>query len=164
MGKSLAYAAVVIVLGAVLLIAWNMTLGHRGEVERALFGDDSSLESALDRADESGRPVFVLVEALWCPNCAVLKKNGLANKDSIQAIVENTEAARLDLTQRELQFDDTAMLDRLDVSVVPTMVLLDSGREVSRLVGVQDSETIVRWIESRGKADVSESDKQTSVR
>lgn len=70
--------------------------------------------------------------ATWCQPCKMLAKN--------------LETAQLDIPVEYVDIDSNATLtDDYGIRGVPTLVLLDDGKEVSRLVGVKTADELKAW-------------------
>ena len=73
-------------------------------------------------------------KAVWCGPCK-----------SLSNIMEGTDFG-VKVTEVDID-EDMATAQKYAVRGVPTMVLLDEGKEVSRLVGVHQLDKIQKWIE-----------------
>lgn len=70
--------------------------------------------------------------ATWCQPCKMLAKN--------------LETAQLDIPVEYVDIDSNVTLtDDYGIRGVPTLVLLDDGKEVSRLVGVKTADELKAW-------------------
>ena len=70
--------------------------------------------------------------ATWCQPCKMLAKN--------------LETAQLEIPVEYVDIDSNVTLtDDYGIRGVPTLVLLDDGKEVSRLVGVKTADELKAW-------------------
>ena len=70
--------------------------------------------------------------ATWCQPCKMLAKN--------------LETAQLNIPVEYVDIDSNVTLtDDYGIRGVPTLVLLDDGKEVSRLVGVKTADELKAW-------------------
>lgn len=61
-------------------------------------------------------------------------------------LAKNLETAQLDIPVEYVDIDSNVTLtDDYGVRGVPTLVLLDDGKEVSRLVGVKTADELKAW-------------------
>lgn len=61
-------------------------------------------------------------------------------------LAKNLETAQLDIPVEYVDIDSNATLtDDYGIRGVPTLVLLDDGKEVSRLVGVKTADELKAW-------------------
>lgn len=105
-----------------------------------------SMAQATAAAVASGKPVLAFATASWCGPCQRLKESTLTDPRVIEWIRAETEPAYIDVDEREQ--DAT----RLNVSSVPTLVVLRAGREVARISGVLSPNEFLDW----GKAVLRE--------
>jgi thiol:disulfide interchange protein DsbD len=145
----------------VLIVAAGLILGFRGAVRTpalrwaraiagiavAVYGASTMLvaetaagivwvdfsEQALADARESGRPVLIDFQALWCLPCREMEQTTFKDPAVVEAAKAFT-ALKADVTEES---DATAaLMSRFNVPGVPTYVLLDArGEERRRLVG-----------------------------
>lgn len=74
--------------------------------------------------------------ATWCQPCKMLAKN--------------LETAQLDIPVEYVDIDSNVTLtDDYGIRGVPTLVLLDDGKEVSRLVGVKTADELKAWANAK---------------
>ena len=70
--------------------------------------------------------------ATWCQPCKILAKN--------------LEAAKLEIPVEYIDVDSNVSLtDEYGIRGVPTLVLLDGGKEIARSVGAKTTEELKQW-------------------
>lgn len=140
-------------LGLLVIVVLAMAVlrsqfGGAAETPQA-FADHTPLPVAMERAEQTGRPVLALVTADWCGPCQTLKRNGLADRTVAEWIETNAVAAYVDATNP----DDPAAQQAqrlLAIEAYPTLILLQDGREVSRRVGVLSATALIDWLRADG--------------
>ncbi len=92
------------------------------------------LDAGVDAAEASGKPIFVLFTADWCPPCRELKRDVLSDPDVDAFLSENYVRVKIDLSDRGGPNARTA--SEYGVSGIPTMILYnDDGVEIDRVTG-----------------------------
>ncbi len=92
------------------------------------------LDAGLDASEASGKPMFVLYTADWCPPCRELKRDVLSDPDVDAFLSENYVRVKIDLSDRRGPNVRTA--GENGVTGIPTMILYDyDGVEIDRVVG-----------------------------
>ncbi len=92
------------------------------------------LGAGLDAAEASGKPVFVLFTADWCPPCRELKRDVLSDPDVEAFLSENYVRVKIDLSDRGGPNARTASEN--GVRGIPTRILYDDdGVEIDRVTG-----------------------------
>jgi thiol:disulfide interchange protein len=142
---------------AVVAIAWIALAARSCSAPRVPGFIDArlTLDEAQLRSRESGKPVFVLVAADWCPFCSSLKAGALADGRVASWLKENTEPVYVDVTRYKPQDPQAVeIFNRLNVDSIPAMILLRSGKQVGHIEGDIPADDVLRWLEkSRGPAN-----------
>ncbi|MFA6045103.1 MAG: thioredoxin family protein [Phycisphaerales bacterium] len=105
------------------------------------FSQHPTLINASTAARQSGKPVLALAAADWCSTCRAFKAGALRDPGVDTWISQNTHAAYLDFTNSP---GEDGL--KLNISAVPTLVLLRDGKEVGRLVGDVDTKALLAWL------------------
>lgn len=92
------------------------------------------LDAGVDAADASGKPMFVLYTADWCPPCRELKRNVLSDPHIDAFLRQNYVRVKMDLTNRRGPNARTA--SECGITGIPTVILYDrDGVEIDRVTG-----------------------------
>jgi thioredoxin 2 len=134
----------------------QLVCGHCGQINRlpAGHGADHARCGGCHQALFSGRPVEVdekgferhlansdvpLLVDVWAPWCGPCRA---------MAPMFERAAAQLEPQVRLLKLNsDTApaVSSRLNISAIPTLLLMQRGREIARNAGAMDAQRIVAW-------------------
>ena len=136
-------------VGTYLTVLWLASTVIAGEW--SLIGDVQTAEGwgLIDRPDEppvpAEKPVersryIVYVGATWCGPCQQTKR------DTFPAMVKSgwKIGSEVDSHVRVLDYDADDV-SRYQISVVPTWILMDGGREISRATGFMDPVQVDRF-------------------
>ncbi|KAH8349656.1 hypothetical protein KR084_003744 [Drosophila pseudotakahashii] len=96
-----------------------------------------SAEDFDKKVKNSQQPVIVDFFATWCNPCKLLTPR-------IEGIV-GEQAGNIKLAKVDIDEHSELALD-YDVAAVPVLVVLQNGKEVQRMVGLQDEDKIRAWV------------------
>jgi thiol-disulfide isomerase/thioredoxin len=103
------------------------------------------LGAGIDAAEASGKPMFVLYTADWCPPCRQLFFNDTATTEIYTFLREEYVLVKIDLTSRGGPNARTA--GEYGVTGIPTVILYDrAGLEVDRVTG---GAALAHWIQKQ---------------
>jgi thioredoxin 1 len=142
--------AVLIGLVAFMIIS-RMKSGAKADVS-AVFPKTVSLAQAAGLSAKDGKPVLAFATADWCGPCQNLKKNALSDSEVANWIKTNTHAVYLDGTSGL-----PSEAGSLNIEGFPTLIMLKSGKEVSRTVGVVPKDQLLSWLKSAVAASAASS-------
>jgi thioredoxin 1 len=92
-----------------------------------------------EKVEQAANPVLVDFSATWCPPCKML-----------HPVIERIAlefSGKLDVYGVDTDENPT-LSQRFFISGVPTMIFFKSGKEVRKLVGFRDYDTLKREVES----------------
>ena len=115
------------------------------------FVDKVSLDEALARSEQTGKPVLVMATADWCGPCQSLKRGALSDPEVSAWIGEHAIAVYADFTDGTTEEAQRAGR-LLGIEAYPTLVLLRDGEVVGRRVGVLPADELLGWLRSVGGA------------
>ncbi|KAI8038970.1 thioredoxin, mitochondrial [Drosophila gunungcola] len=96
-----------------------------------------SAEDFDKKVKNSQHPVIVDFFATWCNPCKLLTPR-------IESIV-GEQAGSIKLAKVDIDEHSELALD-YDVAAVPVLLIMQNGKEVQRMVGLQDEDKIRAWI------------------
>ena len=86
-----------------------------------------------DKVDGAAKPVLVDFSAEWCPPCKmlspILERIALEFSDKLMVYGVDTDK-------------DPELSQRFNISGVPTMIFFREGKEIKKLVGFRDFDTL----------------------
>lgn len=108
----------------------------------AMFSDALTLEDALERSAETGKPVFVVATADWCGPCQVYKRGALADEAVALLIGERTIPVYLDVDA------NPEAAEMLGISSIPASFLIRDNEVRARFGGVKSADALTQWIQA----------------
>lgn len=79
---------------------------------------------------------IIVVSAVWCPSCLILKKH----------LKKLKEEQGIDVTYLDYDFDEEEV-KKYDVKdILPVMIITENGKEINRLTGEKSYEEIIEFL------------------
>lgn len=92
-----------------------------------------------DKVEQSQKPVLLDFSAVWCPPCAKLKpvveRIALEFQDKLDVYGVNVD-------------ESPYLSQRFNIVSVPTMIFFRGGKEVKKIIGLKDFDTLKREVEA----------------
>lgn len=139
----LAVLVAVLVVGGV---AFRFAGGGGAAPIPAAFANGMTVEQAISRGTESGKPVLIYATADWCGPCQRFKKGPLSDAKVASFITQNFEAVYLDVDHHP------DLASKLEVETIPAMRVLRPGKPPVKLNEYMEADRLVAWLESTLKA------------
>jgi len=144
-GQDPSAAARWIIIACVVLLGVGVLMRSSGNAGKAsvpaLFEPRVTLAEAEVKSSETGRPVFALVTADWCPPCQSLKRNALADPEVVAWIQSNAHPVYIDVST-----SSTPEADRIEAQFLPTLAMMRDGKVIARTTGVLDSQSLLQFL------------------
>ena len=103
---------------------------------------EMSLTEAQSISKIEGKPILIKFHADWCHNC--VKMDQTPFKDTqVQSVLEKFIPVKIDVDVAS----GITIAQNFNISAIPVVILLDeSGKEISRVVGYQSPKELVRQL------------------
>jgi thioredoxin 2 len=143
------FALLVVILIVTVALA---SRGCGGKRVPAFIDPLVTLDEAITRSGQSGRPVFALVGADWCEPCTSFKHGTLTSSRVVAFLKENTEPVYIDVTRSDRNDADAlAMMSRLGVREIPTVILMRRGQIIGSVIGDVPAGDFLKWLQETVK-------------
>lgn len=120
----------------------------------ALFEQGITIEAAYEQSAQTGKPIFVLATADWCPSCQTLKRGALSDEQLIATFSERTIPVYLDISKSSSPEAEFAA--QLGVTSIPAMFVIADGQIVARTVGARSAGALLDWLDKAQSAAPSD--------
>lgn len=104
------------------------------------FDSGLTIQQAIERSTDSGKPVIVLATADWCGPCQRYKRGPMSDEAVAALIRERFEPVYLDVDEQG------ELAGKLGVESVPAVRVLRPGRPAASLDGYTETESLLRWL------------------
>ena len=116
----------------------------------ALFEQGITIEAAYEQSAQTGKPIFVLATADWCPSCQSLKRGALTDELLVATFTERAIPVYLDVSTTTSPGADFAA--QLGVTSIPAMFVISDGQVVARTVGSRSASYLLDWFDKAQSA------------
>jgi len=141
---------VLIVLG---FVAVMMYLRRPAEVPE-VFDKTLTFQAAMQQSEETGKPIFALVTADWCPPCQHYKRNALSDQTVAKTLRDETVPLYVDAdTNREamLSLAQMGAFGPGQQVALPTTVLVRGSTVVGSAEGVLPTSRVLSLVEAAAR-------------
>ncbi len=102
----------------------------------------TSLDVALEKANSSGKPIFVYLRSKTCGYCKQFESESFKDPRAVNMIRNNFITLSIDV------FDQSKLATDFKAVGTPTMVFLESrGREIDRIIGYVETDIFIKSME-----------------
>ena len=102
---------------------------------------DMKFKDAKAKSIETKKLFIVDATASWCGPCKMMDKTTWIDEDVVSWINEHAIAIQLDVDEEKMG------AKMLKISAMPTIIVFKEGKEFDRVVGYQDSQQILDWLD-----------------
>ncbi|WP_375560516.1 thioredoxin family protein [Bernardetia sp. OM2101] len=113
-----------------------------------------TFEEAMEKSAKDKKPIFVDVYTDWCGWCKKMDKNTFQTDEVIEYVAQNYHAVKLDAESEDAtSFDGQKLTYRqlsggvFKVTGYPSIVLINSKKEVAVAPGYRDKDGFVQMLE-----------------
>lgn len=106
---------------------------------------DTDLKAALERARNSGKPVFVDFYATWCPPCKIMDSKTFQD-ETVKAVLQRYELVKVDVDKAG------ELAAEFGIQALPTLVCLKPGGTRSDFLGYHSPEKLIKALKGCTKA------------
>jgi len=99
-----------------------------------------SLVEAKAKAVEQEKILLVDATADWCQPCKAMERTTWVDPEVIAWINLNAIAIQVDVDRQREEAKE------LKIQAMPTIIVFKDGRELDRVVGYQDAEELLAWL------------------
>lgn len=103
------------------------------------------LPQAQHLSQQQQKPILVEFSASWCATCKAMQRTTFSDPAVIEYARSHFVPLQLDLDK------DNEQAKKLGVSTVPTLIVLDQGKELDRLTGLQKTPKLLAWLRNVGQ-------------
>jgi thiol:disulfide interchange protein len=136
----------ILVLAAAVVLIRTITGGGVAATP-PMFEEQFTLQQALDRSSESGKPVFAFATADWCGPCQSFKRGALSDDRVIDAALSSTVPVYIDIDKDpEARQQAAAFAGLDDINSVPTILLIQDGEVIGYHAGVMSTSAMLKWL------------------
>lgn len=91
------------------------------------------------KAQEKPQKTLLFFTAKWCQYC-IIAKNDINNHEQLSEIIKNYEIIELDFNK------DKDIIDGHNVKSLPTFIIYQDGKELSRHVGYRGPKDLIKFL------------------
>lgn len=137
---------IVILFAAVILI--RAVVGGSVAPKPPMFQDHLTLQQAVDRSSESGKPIFAFATADWCGPCQAFKRGALSDQEVVAAALSGTEPVYIDIDKDvDARQRLASFAGQNDIYSVPTIMLIRNGEVIAYHEGGLSAAAMLQWLQ-----------------
>jgi thiol:disulfide interchange protein len=141
MQKSIIVIGIIALIAILAFAALGSQNQNTSQNESTSFKWHTDLDSALDEAKKTNKPIFVDFYTAWCYYCKQLDETTLSDQQVQEKLSKTYVVAKIDADK----YPDIA--SEYKIYGYPTLLFLDSnGREIKRIEGYVDSNTLLNQL------------------
>lgn len=138
MQKPIVIIGIILIAAVAAYVAFSQGSQNTAQTEPSSLNWHTDLNSALDEAKRTNKPVMVDFTATWCYYCKKLDETTLPNLGVQEKLSKNYVVAKIDVDK----YSDAA--SQFKVYGYPTLVFLNpNGQEIKRQEGYIDADGLL---------------------
>ena len=80
---------------------------------------------------------IIIISAIWCPSCLILKKNLKKLKEGY---------TNLNIEELDYDFDDEIVKEYNVGNILPVIIIKENNNEINRLIGEKSYDEIINFL------------------
>lgn len=142
-GRIVFWFFAILLIAGVSWAAWNNQPFHAEDA----VGWLTNYPEALQRSQQTGKPMLIDFSADWCPPCRAMKRDVFSIHEVGEYLRAHYVPLAVDLTSPDGPANDLSNQHRIEA--IPTLIVLTAdGQTLSRHTGGMSASELVKWLSS----------------
>jgi len=115
-----------------------------------IFDKSVTIEAAMSQASETGKPIFAIVTADWCPPCQHYKRTALRDREVVQTLRDQTIPLYVDSDHNPEAVQQLSTMGAGPIRALPTTLVVSGGRVVAKAEGAVSAARVLELVSGSG--------------